>query len=47
MYKISISFLKTPIIIEIICNFAAIKCKATTLDAQPLSLVIGNTSIIT
>ena len=47
MYKISISFLKTPIIIEIICNFAAIKCKATAPDAQPLSLVIDNTSIIT
>ena len=47
MYKISISFLKTPIIIEIICNFAAIKCKTTTPNAQPLSVVIDNTSIIT
>lgn len=47
MYKISISFLKTPIIIEIICNFAAIKCKAIMPDAQPLSVDIDNTSIIT
>ena len=47
MYKISISFLKTPIIIEIICNFAAIKCNAAMPDAQPLSVDIDNTSIIT